>query len=167
MGYIVLLDALYCTIAADSSATDGANVVWTTASSTHIVNMASGNFGIFEPIDTSKFGSLTIQKADRENGSTTPGWVSFAGCEFTVYNRSTNAVKIGDAIIQPGSVCCVLTVGSDGKASTESIFPVGIYEVKETKGNEYYIKNQLQEDQIADQMSIKEYVDPFTGRENK
>ena len=30
-----------------------------------------------------------------------------------------------------------------------------------------YIKNQLQEDQIVDQMSIKEYVDPFTGRENK
>jgi len=30
-----------------------------------------------------------------------------------------------------------------------------------------YIRNQLQEDQIADQMSIKEYVDPFTGRENK
>ena len=30
-----------------------------------------------------------------------------------------------------------------------------------------YIKNQLQEDQIADQMSIREYVDPFTGRENK
>ena len=30
-----------------------------------------------------------------------------------------------------------------------------------------YIKNQLQEDQIADQMSMKEYVDPFTGRENK
>ena len=30
-----------------------------------------------------------------------------------------------------------------------------------------YIKNQLTEDQIADQMSIKEYVDPFTGRENK
>ena len=141
LGYIVLLDALYCTIAADSSATDGANVVWTTASSTHIVNMASGNFGIFEPIDTSKFGSLTIQKADRENGSTTPGWVSFAGCEFTVYNRSTNAVKIGDAIIQPGSVCCVLTVGSDGKASTGSIFPVGTYEVKETKGNEYYEQN--------------------------
>jgi len=32
---------------------------------------------------------------------------------------------------------------------------------------EEYIKNQFQEDQIADQMSIKEYVDPFTGRENK
>ncbi len=32
---------------------------------------------------------------------------------------------------------------------------------------ESYIKNQLQQDQIADQMSIKEYVDPFTGSEYK
>ena len=30
-----------------------------------------------------------------------------------------------------------------------------------------YIRNQLAEDQIADQMSLKEYVDPFTGSENK
>ena len=30
-----------------------------------------------------------------------------------------------------------------------------------------YIKNQLTEDQIADQMSIKEYLDPFTGSKDK
>ena len=30
-----------------------------------------------------------------------------------------------------------------------------------------YIRMQLQEDQIADQISLKEFVDPFTGRENK
>ena len=30
-----------------------------------------------------------------------------------------------------------------------------------------YIKNQLQEDQIADQVSLKEFVDPFTGSVNK
>ena len=30
-----------------------------------------------------------------------------------------------------------------------------------------YIRNQLAEDQIADQMSLKEYGDPFTGSENK
>lgn len=30
-----------------------------------------------------------------------------------------------------------------------------------------YIKNQLAEDQVADQMSIKEYVDPFTGSANQ
>ena len=30
-----------------------------------------------------------------------------------------------------------------------------------------YIQNQLKEDQLNDQLSLKEYVDPFTGRENK
>ncbi len=29
-----------------------------------------------------------------------------------------------------------------------------------------YIKNQLQEDEIEDQISLKEYVDPFTGSKN-
>ena len=29
-----------------------------------------------------------------------------------------------------------------------------------------YIKNQLQEDIMADQISFKEYVDPFTGSKN-
>ena len=29
-----------------------------------------------------------------------------------------------------------------------------------------YIKNQLEQDQIADQMSLKEYIDPFTGSKN-
>ncbi len=30
-----------------------------------------------------------------------------------------------------------------------------------------YIRNQLAEDQLADQMSIKEYIDPFTGSKNQ
>lgn len=30
-----------------------------------------------------------------------------------------------------------------------------------------YIQNQLQEDQIADQISLKEYIDPFTGEQVK
>ena len=30
-----------------------------------------------------------------------------------------------------------------------------------------YIKNQLQEDIIADQISLKEYIDPFTGAKGK
>jgi len=28
------------------------------------------------------------------------------------------------------------------------------------------IKHQLEEDELADQMSIKEYYDPFTGEKN-
>ena len=31
---------------------------------------------------------------------------------------------------------------------------------------EEYIKNQLEDDYAADQMSIKEYTDPFTGSKN-
>lgn len=30
-----------------------------------------------------------------------------------------------------------------------------------------YIQNQLQEDQITEQMSLKEYIDPFTGEQTK
>ena len=30
-----------------------------------------------------------------------------------------------------------------------------------------YIKNQLQEDNMNDQISMKEYIDPFTGSENR
>lgn len=30
-----------------------------------------------------------------------------------------------------------------------------------------YIRNQLESDQLADQLRLKEFVDPFTGRENK
>ena len=34
---------------------------------------------------------------------------------------------------------------------------------KNAKKIEEYIKNQLQEDMITDQISMKEYIDPFTG----
>ncbi len=30
-----------------------------------------------------------------------------------------------------------------------------------------YIKNRLEEDYMADQVSLKEYIDPFTGAKNK
>lgn len=34
------------------------------------------------------------------------------------------------------------------------------------KANCEYIKHQLDEDQIVDQMSLKEFIDPFTGSKN-
>ena len=39
-------------------------------------------------------------------------------------------------------------------------------EKKKKKAIKAYIQNQLQEDQIADQISIKEFVDPFAGSKN-
>ena len=38
---------------------------------------------------------------------------------------------------------------------------------KNKKHIQEYIRNQLTKDQIADQIGLKEFVDPFTGRENK
>ena len=38
---------------------------------------------------------------------------------------------------------------------------------KNKKQIQEYIQNQLTSDQIADQMGLKEFVDPFTGRENQ
>ena len=38
---------------------------------------------------------------------------------------------------------------------------------KNKKTIEEYIRNQLVEDEMMDQMTIKEYVDPFTGDKNK
>ena len=39
-------------------------------------------------------------------------------------------------------------------------------EKKKKKAIKTYIQNQLQENQIADQISIKEFADPFTGSKN-
>ena len=38
---------------------------------------------------------------------------------------------------------------------------------KNTKKIQEYIRNQLKEDYIADQISLKGYIDPFTGKKNK
>ena len=38
---------------------------------------------------------------------------------------------------------------------------------KNAKKIEKYIANQLREDQVSDQMTLKEYEDPFTGRQQQ
>ena len=35
------------------------------------------------------------------------------------------------------------------------------------KAIEEYIRHQLDEDEAYEQMTFKEYIDPFTGRKNK
>ena len=38
---------------------------------------------------------------------------------------------------------------------------------KNTKAIKEYISNQMKEDRLAEQLSFKEYIDPFTGKKNK
>lgn len=139
LGYIVIQQPLYVSVVEDSSSPEGATPIWTPESWNIMVDIASGNYGVYEPADSETFGSLSIQKLDKDSGTTAPTWASFADCEFTVYNRSNGPVKVGDyAVAQPGEACYTLTADEAGKASTGNVFPIGTYEVRETKGNDYY-----------------------------
>lgn len=133
-----LMPVLYATITQKSNG-GIADFDWTDESLQNIVSSSEGITTAAEPQDETTLGSLTIQKVDKGTGGAAPNEASFAGCEFTIYNRSAGPVKVGDhAVAQPGEVCYVLTVDETGAASTGNIIPVGTYEVKETKGNEFY-----------------------------
>ena len=133
-----LMPVLHATITQKSNG-GIADFDWTEESLQNIVSSSEGITTAAEPQDETTLGSLTIQKVDKGTGGVAPDEASFAGCEFTIYNRSAGPVKVGDhAVAQPGEVCYVLTVDETGAASTENIFPIGTYEVKETKGNEFY-----------------------------
>ena len=140
LGYDVM-PVLTATITQESNGSIAA-WKWSEESLAYLTEIADG-VSVPEPLDEDSFGSLSIQKADKDLGTEIPETISFAGCEFTVVNRSVGAVKIGDnPIAQPGEVCYVLTADASGKASTGKIFPVGSYEVRETKGNDYYSVNE-------------------------
>ena len=133
-----LMPVLYATITQKSNG-GIADFDWTEESLQNIVSSSEGITTAAEPQDETTLGSLTIQKVDKGTGGAAPNEASFAGCEFTIYNRSAGPVKVGDhAVAQPGEVCYVLIVDETGAASTGNIFPIGTYEVKETKGNDFY-----------------------------
>ena len=115
-----------------------ARFVWTPESAA-IVQSKDGRYLFPEPEDRSTFASISIQKQDADTGGAAPNGANFAGCEFTVYNRSANPVKIGNfPVAAPGEACYVLTLDAAGRAATGAEFPLGKYEIRETKGNAYY-----------------------------
>ena len=132
------MPVLYATITQKSNG-GIADFDWTEESLQNIVSSSEGITTAAEPQDKTTLGSLTIQKVDKGTGGAAPNEASFSGCEFTIYNRSAGPVKVGDhAVAQPGEVCYVLSVDETGAASTGNIFPIGTYEVKESKGNAFY-----------------------------
>lgn len=139
-GYSIM-QPLYGTITQSSSGVE-AKWEWDEKSAAYLTEI-SGGYSAPEPQDEASFGSLSIQKVDKDLGTEIPEGIHFAGCQFSVYNRSANAVKVGDnPIAQPGEVCYVLTADESGKAFTEAIFPLGTYEVKETRGNDFFTVNE-------------------------
>ena len=141
LGYTVIPGSLYCTIAEDSSKASGATHIWTEESKAVLMQMATGDWGVYEPIDTGLFGSVSIEKYDSVTGLTPQGEATLAGAKFQIINSSVNPVKVGSAIYAPGAVICELTTNGAGLAQTENIFPVGSYTVKEVAAPTGYLLN--------------------------
>lgn len=141
LGYVVLSQDLKCTIVKDTA--DSAKYVWDTASLAILRDYANGNFGVPEPIDTSIFGSLTIEKIDAVSGGTPQGSATLEGAKFQVINNSANSVKIGNfSEAQPGEVCYEFTTDKNGRHSSGSIFPLGSYTVREVSPPTGYLLNE-------------------------
>lgn len=141
LGYTVISSPLYCTIAADASAASGAKHIWTAESSAFLKQMANGDWGVYEPIDTDLFGSVSVDKYDAVTGQAPQGEATLEEAKFQVINSSKNAVMVNGKEIAPGKVCVVLTTDAEGHAQTGKIFPVGTYTILESEAPAGYTLN--------------------------
>lgn len=143
LGYTVIQETLYCSIVADSSKASGAKHVWKAESAAILKAMANGDWGVNEPIDTSLFGSVSVDKYDAVTGQTPQGEATLAGAKFQVINSSKNSVVIGGKVIAPGGVCVELTTDAKGHTATGNILPVGTYTIKEVTAPNGYNLNTV------------------------
>lgn len=141
LGYTVIPNSLYCTIAEDSTKASGAKHIWTEESKAVLTQMANGDWGVYEPIDINLFGSVAIDKFDAVTGQTPQGEATLAGAIYEVVNSSANPVKVKGKIYAPGDVICELTTDAKGHAQTENIFPVGTYTIRESAASPGYLLN--------------------------
>ena len=132
LGYTVISSPLYCTIAQDSSKSCGATHIWKTESAALLEEMANGDWGVYEPIDTSLFGSVGVDKYDAVTGQTSQGEATLEGAKFDVINSSKNSVVVNGKTYASGESVCTLVTDEKGHAQTDSIFPVGTYTIKES-----------------------------------
>lgn len=141
LGYTVIDKSLYCSIVEDSSKVSGANHVWTEESKAVLTQMANGNWGVYEPIDTDLFGSVSLDKFDAVTGQTPQGEATLEDAKFEVINSSANAVVVNGKTYAPGAVICTLTTDAKGHAQTGNIFPVGTYTIRESVAPTGYLLN--------------------------
>ena len=141
LGYVVIPDSLYCTIAADSNSASGAKHIWTEESTTILKQMASGEWGVYEPINAELFGSVSVDKYDAVTGQTPQGEATLSGAILEVINMSANPVMVADTVFAPGEVICELVTDANGHAQSDNIFPLGTYVIREGKAPEGYTLN--------------------------
>lgn len=158
-GY-TLMPTLYATITQPSNGANGF-FEWT-AESQAIVDGGNGVYTGKEPQDTSTFGRFTVQKVDSQTGSNPQGGVANLSAKFQVINRSANSVKIGDnAVAASGAVCYEFWTDASGNFTSEYIFPMGTYEIKEVTPPEGMLLNSTWSKTFTVTKSNKDFS--FTG----
>lgn len=114
-----------------------------TAKVSFTVTASSPSVIVISVKDEPMFGSLVIQKADSLLGATPQGSATLAGAVFEVVNKNTCSVKVGDnPIAAPGEVCITLTADSKGLVTTDEVFPLGSYLVREKEAPSGYLLNE-------------------------
>ena len=80
-------------------------------------------------------GGLSLQKYDKElNKAQAQGEGTLENAEFSIINRSANAVKVNGKMYNPGETVMKIKTDKSGKASTGARdLPYGTYEIKETQ----------------------------------
>ncbi len=141
LGYTVIASPLYCTIAEDASKASGATHIWTEESKAILLQMANGDWGVYEPIDINLFGSVSIEKYDAATGQTAQGEATLAGAVYEVINSSANSVVVNGKVYAPGKVICELITDAKGHAKTDNIFPIGTYTIRESAPSAGYLLN--------------------------
>lgn len=83
-------------------------------------------------------GGVRIKKVDKDTKKTTPqGNASLMGARFEVLSLNDGAAMVNGAEYAHGQTVCILTIGADGTAQTDSrLLPYGDYAVREAVGGQ-------------------------------
>lgn len=93
-----------------------------------------------------KRGGIKIRKNDMQTGTKSQGDATFAGAEFSIINRSENAVFVDGKEYGKDAVVKVITTDQNGTAQTAAdSLPYGEYTITETKAPEGYLNEGILE----------------------
>lgn len=119
-------------------------------------------------------GGIKLGKIDKElNVHTSQGAATLEGAEFSIYNKSTAPVQIGDKLVAPNELVTTLTTDETASAETDKrLLPYGTYLIQETKAPRGYELNSTwqrlvkirKNSTIYDLSSEKESIDDQVNR---
>lgn len=119
-------------------------------------------------------GGIKLGKIDKELNVHSPqGAATLEGAEFSIYNKSTAPVQIGDKLVAPNELVTTLTTDETASAETDKrLLPYGTYLIQETKAPRGYELNSTwqrlvkirKDSTIYDLSSEKESVDDQVNR---